>query len=138
MRLTLVIFLVGLANLFWLAACGLRMGSTAGMPTRVSRSAIRADFNLTSNGESQPKDGVKFTSSSHGFRQSSIRMSNPNNSIKKKKNNQNNSETLFFYISRHTIISFFSQKSYSPHTIFNSLLFSNCERKLKLNFSNLN
>lgn len=53
------------------------IGSTAGNPTNVNRSANMADFNRTSNGVSQPNDGDKFTSNSHGFKFESIRISNP-------------------------------------------------------------
>ena len=56
---------------------GLKTGSTAGSPTRVSRSANIADFNRTSKGLSQPKDGDRLTSKSQGFRFESIKMSNP-------------------------------------------------------------
>jgi hypothetical protein len=53
------------------------IGSTVGKPTRVKRSTNMADFTRTSRGESQPRDGDKFTSSSHGFRVESIKMSKP-------------------------------------------------------------
>lgn len=61
---------------------GLNMGSTAGIPIRVSKSANMADFSLTSNGVSHPNDGDKLTSKSHGFKCSSTSMSNPYNSEK--------------------------------------------------------
>lgn len=56
---------------------GLNIGSTAGIPINVSKSANMADFNLTSKGVSHPNDGDKLTSKSHGFKFSSTRMSNP-------------------------------------------------------------
>lgn len=59
---------------------GLRTGSTAGMPTRDSKSDNIADFNLTSKGLSQFNDGERFTSNSHGFRFLSISISKPNSS----------------------------------------------------------
>lgn len=59
---------------------GLKIGSTAGIPTSVNKSANMADFNLTSSGLSQFKEGDRFTSSNHGFRFESIRISNPYNS----------------------------------------------------------
>lgn len=76
-----LIRLAGLTDLWGCELLGRRMGSTAGTPTRVSRSATRADFNLTSSGESQPRDGVRFTSSSQGFSVSSMRMSKPKSSV---------------------------------------------------------
>ena len=81
-KLTLTILLVEVTTVdrFRCVLWGRNIGSIAGMPTRVSKSAINADFNLTSSGESQPNDGVKFTSSSHGFNVSSIKISNPNSS----------------------------------------------------------
>lgn len=78
-QLTLLIFLLALMAArfkFWER----KIGSTAGKPTRVSRSAIKADLSLTSSGESHPNEGLKFTSSNHGFSVSSISMSNPNSS----------------------------------------------------------
>ena len=83
--LTLLMRLAGLRSLCGCELFGRRIGSTAGTPTRVSRSAIRADFTRTSSGESQPSDGVRFTSSSQGLRVSSIRMSNPKSSVIKAK-----------------------------------------------------
>lgn len=56
---------------------GLSIGSTAGSPTSVSKSASIADFSRTSKGLSQPRDGERFTSNSHGFRFASIRISKP-------------------------------------------------------------
>lgn len=80
-KLTLTILLVeDTADRFRCVLCGRNIGSIAGIPTRVSKSAIKADFNLTSSGESHPNDGVKFTSSNHGFNVSSIKISNPNSS----------------------------------------------------------
>jgi hypothetical protein len=60
-----------------LLVVGLKIGSTAGIPTRVRRSASMADFNRTSRGLSQPRDGDRFTSNSHGFKLESIKISNP-------------------------------------------------------------
>lgn len=57
-------------------------GSTAGKPTRVSKSTSRADFTLVSSGVSQFSDGDRFTSSNQGLSSESIRMSNPYNSDK--------------------------------------------------------
>lgn len=80
-ELTLTILLVEVtADRFNCVLWGRNIGSIAGIPTRVSKSAINADFNLTSSGESQPNDGVKLTSNNHGFNVSSIKISNPNNS----------------------------------------------------------
>lgn len=59
---------------------GRRIGSTAGIPTKVSKSANIADFKRTSSGLSQPKDGDKLTSNSQGFKVSSINISKPYNS----------------------------------------------------------
>lgn len=56
---------------------GLVTGSTAGIPTSVSKSDSIADFKRISNGESQPNDGDKFTSSNHGFKSESMRTSKP-------------------------------------------------------------
>lgn len=56
------------------------MGSMAGMPTSVSKSARIADFKRTSKGVSQPSEGDRFTSRSHGFSSWSMRISNPYNS----------------------------------------------------------
>ena len=58
------------------------MGSTAGNPTRVSKSARSADLTLVSRGVSQPNEGERFTSSNHGFNSESIRISKPYNSEK--------------------------------------------------------
>lgn len=65
---------------------GLKIGSTAGIPTIVNKSANMALFNLTSKGLSQPKEGDKFTSNNHGFKLSSINISKPYSSKKKKLN----------------------------------------------------
>lgn len=56
---------------------GLVTGSTAGMPISVNKSESMADFKRVSNGESQPKDGDKLTSNSHGFKSKSTSTSNP-------------------------------------------------------------
>ena len=56
------------------------LGSTAGRPTSVSKSANMADLTFISNVESQPKDGDRLTSSNHGFKSASINMSKPYNS----------------------------------------------------------
>lgn len=58
----------------------LTIGSTAGTPARVRRSASIADFIRMSKGVSTPKDGDRFTSRSQGFRDESIKISNPYNS----------------------------------------------------------
>lgn len=63
---------------------GLKIGSTAGIPTSVNKSANMALFNLTSNGLSQPNDGDKFTSNNQGFKFSSISISKPYNSKERK------------------------------------------------------
>lgn len=69
---------------------GRKTGSTAGIPTSVNKSANIALFNRTSNGLSQPNDGDKFTSNSHGFKFSSINISKPYNSVLKNKIQQTN------------------------------------------------
>ena len=88
MIITLAILLAGLIKPLDWVFLGRRIGSTAGIPTKVSKSAISADFNLTSRGESQPNEGVKLTSNSHGFNVSSIKISKPKSSEKKKKINK--------------------------------------------------
>lgn len=62
------------------AVDGLSIGSTAGIPTKVNKSANIADFNRTSNGLSHPNEGDKFISSNHGFKVSSTNISKPYNS----------------------------------------------------------
>lgn len=57
-------------------------GSTAGKPTRVSKSTSRADLTLVSSGVSQFSDGDRFTSNNQGLSSESIRMSNPYSSDK--------------------------------------------------------
>ena len=49
----------------------------AGSPTRFNRSQIRADLIFISIGASQFREGLKFTSNSHGFKSESIRISKP-------------------------------------------------------------
>lgn len=61
---------------------GLSIGSIAGIPTRVNRSANIADFNRTSNGLSHPSEGERFISNSHGFKVSSTNISKPYNSVR--------------------------------------------------------
>lgn len=61
---------------------GLKIGSTAGIPTNVNKSANMADFSLTSSGLSQFSEGDRFTSSSQGFSWESIKISKPYNSTK--------------------------------------------------------
>ena len=63
-------------------------GSTAGRPTKVSRSLIIDDFTRRSIGESHPSDGDRFTSNSHGFKSSSTKISKPYNSENEKTNKQ--------------------------------------------------
>lgn len=65
---------------------GLKTGSTAGTPTRVSKSDNIADLSRTSKGLSQPNEGERFTSKSQGFKLASIKISNPNSSRKQKFN----------------------------------------------------
>ena len=44
---------------------------------------MTADLTLLSRGVSQPREGDRFTSSSHGRRDESIRMSNPYSSVRR-------------------------------------------------------
>lgn len=53
------------------------LGSTAGRPMSVNKSANMADLTFISNVESQPKDGDKLTSSNQGFKSASINISKP-------------------------------------------------------------
>ena len=50
------------------------------IPARLNKSEITLDFILWSNIESQAREGERLTSSSHGFKALSIKISNPNNS----------------------------------------------------------
>ena len=56
---------------------GKYMLPVAGSPTRFNKSQIRADLIFISIGASQFREGLKFTSNSHGFKSESIRMSKP-------------------------------------------------------------
>lgn len=78
------IFKFRLALVKFTELLGLKIGSTAGIPTNVSKSANMADFSLTSSGLSQFSEGDKFTSSSHGFSWESIKISKPYNSTRSK------------------------------------------------------
>lgn len=56
-------------DVFLVAFWGRKTGSAAEMSPKAKRAAIKADFGPLdeSKGESQPNDGVAFTSGGHGF-----------------------------------------------------------------------
>ena len=85
-QLTLIFFKI--CSWFWgwrISLARRSIGSIVGNPASVKRSTSIADLTLTSRGESQPRDGERFTSSSQGFRDESIKMSKPYSSALQRK-----------------------------------------------------
>lgn len=107
-QLTLIFFKISIW--FWgrrISLARRSTGSIVGKPTSVKRSTSIADLTLTSRGESQPRDGERFTSSSHGFRDESIKMSKPYSSalqIKDDINLMGNRITFNIYIQHKNLI----------------------------------